>query len=118
MGSFLAGDIVIIPFPYSDLSTSKLRPGLILTDSWPNTYLVAAITSQERHWMRGAIEIQNTDVLDGRLKRRSFIRPEVCFSAKERIIQQKIGRLKPEVHRSIVQELCRIFMEKAPKDSD
>lgn len=118
MGHFLAGDIVIIPFPYSDLSASKLRPGLILTDSWPNTYLVAAITSQERHRVRGAIEIKNSDILNGRLKLQSFVRPEVCFSAKERIIQQKIGRLKPEVHRSIVQEPCRIFMDKAPKNGE
>jgi len=90
MGDFLAGDIVVIPFPYSDLSASKLRPGLILTDSWPNSYLVAAITSQERHRKHGAIEINNLDVLDGGLKRKSFVRPEVCFSTKRRMIHQKI----------------------------
>jgi mRNA interferase MazF len=32
MGSFMKGDVVIIPFPNSDLSTSKKRPALVVAD--------------------------------------------------------------------------------------
>ncbi|MDR3570016.1 MAG: hypothetical protein P4L43_18490 [Syntrophobacteraceae bacterium] len=30
MGRFVKGDIVVIPFPYSDLSASKKRPALVV----------------------------------------------------------------------------------------
>ena len=31
MGRFVKGDVVVIPFPYSDLSASKKRPALVVT---------------------------------------------------------------------------------------
>jgi hypothetical protein len=30
MGAFVKGDVVIAPFPYSDLTTSKKRPAIVL----------------------------------------------------------------------------------------
>ena len=48
MGRFIASDIVVTPFPFDDLSASKLRPALILAETWPSGYLVVAITSQEK----------------------------------------------------------------------
>ncbi len=40
------GEIVMVQFPYDDLTSTKVRPALVLAKSWHNAYLVAAITSQ------------------------------------------------------------------------
>jgi mRNA interferase MazF len=31
MGRFVKGDVVVIPFPFSDLSATKRRPALVIT---------------------------------------------------------------------------------------
>jgi hypothetical protein len=32
MGAFARGQVITLPFPYSDLSAQKLRPALLLAD--------------------------------------------------------------------------------------
>ena len=43
MGKFIVGDIVIIPFPYTDLSNYKKRPALIIKDLDNQDYLLVMI---------------------------------------------------------------------------
>ncbi len=117
MGRFVAGDIVVIPFPFDDLSASKQRPALILSESWPNAYLVAAITSQEKRIAQGAVEITSADLAEGILRRTSFIRLDVCFTAHESLLVRKIGRLHPGFHHTMIDKICRLFREHAPKNA-
>jgi mRNA interferase MazF len=35
MAKFVKGDVVVIPFPFSDLSQSKRRPALVLAQALP-----------------------------------------------------------------------------------
>ena len=46
MGEFVRRDVVVIPFPFSDLSKSKRRPALVLTDLSGDDILLCQITSQ------------------------------------------------------------------------
>jgi len=46
MGTPVAGDVVIIPFPYSDLSKSKHRPALDVADVGRGDYVFSQITSK------------------------------------------------------------------------
>jgi mRNA interferase MazF len=39
MGLFTVGDIVVIPFPHSDLSNSKMRPALIIAEVEKSDYI-------------------------------------------------------------------------------
>jgi mRNA interferase MazF len=48
MGRFVKGDVVVIPFPYSDLSASKKRPALVLADLEGDDIILCQITSQNR----------------------------------------------------------------------
>src|SRR4051794_23274316 len=52
-GSFMAfqrGEVVLVPFPFSDQSTTKVRPAVVVSSSAYNTnepdVILAAITSQ------------------------------------------------------------------------
>ena len=46
MAKFVKGDIVVVPFPFSDLSQSKRRPALILATLEGDDLILCQITSQ------------------------------------------------------------------------
>jgi len=46
MERFVKGDIVVIPFPFSDLSGTKRRPALVIADFHGDDILLCQITSQ------------------------------------------------------------------------
>lgn len=48
MGQFVKGDVVIIPFPFSDLSNSKKRPAFVVTDLAGDDIIVCQITSKSK----------------------------------------------------------------------
>jgi mRNA interferase MazF len=45
MGKFMKGDVVVIPFPFSDLSGSKCRPAFVLADLEGDDVVLCQITS-------------------------------------------------------------------------
>ncbi|MFA6084453.1 hypothetical protein [Mucilaginibacter sp.] len=47
MAKFIKGDVVVIPFPFSDLSGSKRRPALVLADLPGDDIILCQITSQQ-----------------------------------------------------------------------
>ena len=45
MGAFVAGQVIVVPFPFSDLSAQKYRPALILADAARGDWVLCQITS-------------------------------------------------------------------------
>ncbi|WP_368489570.1 hypothetical protein [Clostridium sp. BJN0013] len=46
MGEFIEGDVVVVPFPFSDLSNSKRRPALVLANLEGYDLILSQITSK------------------------------------------------------------------------
>ena len=46
MERFVKGDIVVIPFPFSDLTEAKRRPALVVAKLDGNDLILCQITSQ------------------------------------------------------------------------
>ena len=46
MGTFVKGDVVVVPFPFSDLTQAKRRPALVLAQLNKNDLILCQITSQ------------------------------------------------------------------------
>jgi mRNA interferase MazF len=66
MGKFVKGEIVVVPFPFSDLSASKRRPALVLVDLPGDDVILCQITSQNVNDSM-SIHIDSTDVANGTL---------------------------------------------------
>jgi mRNA interferase MazF len=84
------GDIVLIPFPFTDLSGKKLRPALVLAVSSADI-TVAFITTQTAFKEPTDIEIQ-PDTNSG-IKKVSLIRPAKLATIDKTFAIGKIGSL-------------------------
>ena len=90
MGAFTAGQVILLPFPFSDLSGSKLRPALLVADAGRGDWIACQITSNPYADTR-AIELTNTDFALGGLQRVSYIRPGKLFTASASLFAVTAG---------------------------
>ncbi|MDR0320466.1 MAG: type II toxin-antitoxin system PemK/MazF family toxin, partial [Treponema sp.] len=92
MGQFVKGDVVIIPFPFSDLSGNKKRPAFVVADLSGDDIIVCQITSKFKS-DSFALAIGTPDFISGSLPVDSFIRPNKLFTANKNMIIAVAGRL-------------------------
>jgi len=95
MGTFAAGQVVVLPFPFSDLSRSKFRPALLLADAGRGDWIACQITSNPFADSR-AVEITDADFADGGLQRLSYARPGKLFTAHQGLFAGNAGSLHQE----------------------
>ena len=75
MGRFVKGDIIIIPFPFTDLSGSKKRPAFVVADLPGDDIIVCQITSKTKSDSL-SLSLTAHDFNSGDLPVDSFIRGE------------------------------------------
>ena len=100
MGGISKGTVVFMPFPYSDLSQTKLRPAVVLAGAGRNDWLLCQTTSNA-FADRDAVQLDGSDFGTGSLRKVSFARPGKLFSADERIFKTVIGELKPQSYERV-----------------
>ncbi len=110
MAGIVKGDVVVIPFPFSDLSNVKRRPALVLTVLEGNDLILCQITSRDVK-DNCAITVNDGDFANGGLKQPSNIRPNRIFTADNQIILYKIGNLKPEKVAEVVASVVKIIQK-------
>jgi mRNA interferase MazF len=108
MGKSVAGDIVVTTFPFSDLSTKKRRPALVLADVEFGDLILCQITSKP-YASKTAITIESTDFVSGGLPVVSFVRPDKLFTADAGLIERTVGTLKSEILEVILSHVRNLF---------
>lgn len=91
---FLQGDIVTIPFPFTDQSGNKLRPAVIVSNSTVNKtsdIILAAITSQLRN-DEFSFFLNNGNVKKP-LHNDCEVRCDKLFTANKQLVHKKISSL-------------------------
>ena len=89
-----AGEVVLVPFPFSDLSQSKLRPAVCLADAGRGDWVLCQITSSP-YGDPAAVPIGASDFLSGGLLTPSFARPGKLFTASSGLMVRSVGVLSP-----------------------
>lgn len=108
MAKFVKGDVVVIPFPFSDLSQAKRRPAVVITDLSGDDLILCQITSQNIS-DKYAITLTDGDFQSGSLKRKSNIRPNRIFTADTNIILYKVGHIKNDKLDEVINKITQII---------
>jgi len=105
---FVKGDVVVVPFPFSDLTQAKRRPALVLSVLEGNDLILCQITSQSIR-DNYAILLEDEDFETGGLKQVSNVRTNRIFTAASQIVLYKIGKLNINKMNSIVEKVIEII---------
>ncbi len=108
MERLIKGDIVVVPFPFSDLSDFKKRPALVISTLKGDDLILCQITSQNIS-DEYAITLSNKDLSSGNLKRKSNIRPNRIFTSDKKIILYKVGYLRENKLNQVIEKIIEII---------
>ena len=87
-----AGSVVLVAFPFSDLSASKLRPAVVIASAGRHDWILCQVTSNP-YADPNAIEISDLDFASGSLQRVSFVRPGKLFTSNTSLMRGEVGHL-------------------------
>ena len=108
MATFVKGDVVIVPFPFSDLTQAKRRPALVIVGLQGNDLLLCQITSRLVR-DQYAIALDSDDFESGSLQQSSNVRPNRLFTADQQIVLYQAGRLKSEKTNEVIAKIIDIL---------
>lgn len=105
------GDIVLVSFPFTDLSSSKRRPSLVISPNGFNDQgrdiVLVAITSQTS--AGNAITLRPEDCIDGELPKESFVKVAKIFTMHSTLVLKRLCALRPEKLEDVLRELRGFF---------
>ncbi len=104
-------DIILIPFPYSDLTISKQRPALIVSNEQVNKMQdrICCLITTKAH--QGDLVIAKNSLVEGRLPFKSFVKPHRLFTIHEGIIIKKFCTVSDSFHNKVLERINR-YLEK------
>mgnify|MGYP000613267364 CR=1 FL=1 len=101
------GSIVLVPFPFTDLTASKLRPALIVSKKSNNSDIMVAFISSQLNRKGLVIKSDRAEFHSSGLKIESMIRFDKIATLDKKIILGELGILPVE----FLQKNARYFFD-------
>ncbi|MUG97295.1 type II toxin-antitoxin system PemK/MazF family toxin [Scytonema sp. UIC 10036] len=112
----IKGKVVLVPFPYDDLSVNKLRPAVCLTTpvGARRHVIMAYVTSRIPDTVLEtdiAIDSSHPDFATSGLRVASTIRLHQLVTVSTVVIQRELGELSSDTLTQIAEKLCKLMRE-------
>lgn len=107
------GQVVAVRFPFSDLSSSKFRPAIVLADAGKGDYILCAITSNAYADPHPVI-LDASDFAVGGLRVRSYARPGKLFTASTSLFARVEGQLTADALKQVLDAVVEVLRPKPP----
>ena len=103
-----AGEVVLVPFPFSDLSQSKVRPAVCLADAGRGDWVLCQITSNS-YGDPLAVPLVAADFASGGLLVASVARPGRLFTAHAWLLVRPVGALTPVAFSQVLSAVVAVL---------
>jgi mRNA interferase MazF len=103
-----AGTVVLVPFPFSDLTQAKLRPAVVLADVGRGDWILCEITSNPYGDTRASM-IEDASFAAGALRVVSYARPRKLFTANSTLMVTQVGTLKAVSLQQIIEAVVALL---------
>lgn len=107
-------DLLLVPVPFSDLTSRKIRPVVVLTNDRYNRegpdVLVAGITSNvlARPFI---VPLDTPQLEEGGMKRSSVVRADKVFSIDQAIVLRRFGRINGDTFDKVRRAIVNLLAE-------
>jgi mRNA interferase MazF len=108
MGKPVAGEVIVLPFPQTNLQSGKRRPALVVADLAGDDLVLCQITRKERD-DGYSIPLVVTDFERGRLAVDSFIRTNRLFTVEQSVILYAAGKIKDTKLQEVRSRIRQLF---------
>ncbi len=109
---FESGEIVLVPFPFNNLSQTKRRPVLILSNNSHNEssddFVCCGITSDLDN-KNSSIILESKDIKDGSIPKKSRIKYDKIFTLEKSLAIKKLGKINSSKMNLIRNSLKKLF---------
>ena len=108
MERFVKGEIVVFPFPNTNLSEIKKRPALVVAKLKGENVILSQITTVKRE-DEDLVSLTKKNFHSGFLKHDSFVMPSIITTAEISSILYSVGKIKQEKIKEVEKKICEIF---------
>ncbi|MEO8589457.1 MAG: type II toxin-antitoxin system PemK/MazF family toxin [Flavobacteriales bacterium] len=108
MEGSLKGQVVIVPFPFSDLSGSKRRPALVIAD-WGGADVVLCQITSKAKFDGKEVPLSAADFTKGGLPVASNIRPNKLFTADKATLLGAAGTISEARYQEVVRSIVALI---------
>jgi len=99
------GDIVLISFPFTTLSRSKKRPVLVIkSENRYGDFVCFQVTSKASQ--SNIYTIEPSNIVDGDLKLRSFVKYDKCFTLNSELVAKKLASVDSDLMETLKKMFC------------
>ena len=105
-------NILVVPFPFTDLSGLKQRPVLVLSSNEYNRKTKDIVTCGITSNLKDAaysVLITNDDLKEGRIPARSRIKVDKLFTLEQGIVRKKVAKVSENVFEMVKDKLFKLF---------
>ena len=107
-----AGGVVLVPFPFSDLSEAKLRPAIVVADAGRGDWILCQVTSNPYGDLR-AVRLTDASFASGSLRTDSYARPGKLFTASRDLMVAQVAVLTAPALQHIVDAIVGVISGRA-----
>jgi len=105
-------ELILLPYPFSNLEGTKVRPALVVSNNSFNKKsddcIMVPLTSVIKDEPY-SVTIEQENLSAGKLLKPSRIRADKIFCVEKNLITMKIGKINENSFEKVKQEMFRIF---------